>query len=59
MCYRLYTEGAFGNEMLAASVPEIQRTNLAMVGFPALPSCCLMPQQVLYRLQSIQHLTFL
>ena len=28
-CYRLYTEAAFKNEMLPASVPEIQRTNLA------------------------------
>ncbi|KAG8825302.1 DEAH-box ATP-dependent RNA helicase prp22 [Serendipita sp. 401] len=28
-CYRLYTEVAFRNEMLPASVPEIQRTNLA------------------------------
>eukprot|EP00697_Spironema_sp_BW2_P010937 gnl/Spiro4/26471_TR13169_c0_g1_i1.p1 gnl/Spiro4/26471_TR13169_c0_g1~~gnl/Spiro4/26471_TR13169_c0_g1_i1.p1 ORF type:complete len:1156 (+),score=360.68 gnl/Spiro4/26471_TR13169_c0_g1_i1:102-3569(+) len=27
-CYRLYTESAFKNEMLPASVPEIQRTNL-------------------------------
>ena len=30
-CYRLYTESAFRNEMLATSVPEIQRTNLANV----------------------------
>ena len=30
-CYRLYTEAAFRNEMLATSVPEIQRTNLANV----------------------------
>mmetsp|Transcript_33661 Transcript_33661/g.95228 ORF Transcript_33661/g.95228 Transcript_33661/m.95228 type:complete len:1172 (-) Transcript_33661:83-3598(-) len=29
-CYRLYTEGAFKNEMLPTSVPEIQRTNLGM-----------------------------
>lgn len=29
-CYRLYTEHAFKNEMLPTSVPEIQRTNLAM-----------------------------
>ena len=29
-CYRLYTESAFKNEMLPTSVPEIQRTNLAM-----------------------------
>ncbi|KAJ2475208.1 DEAH-box ATP-dependent RNA helicase prp22, partial [Coemansia sp. RSA 2131] len=28
-CYRLYTEAAFRNEMLANSVPEIQRMNLA------------------------------
>lgn len=28
-CYRLYTEAAFRNEMLATPVPEIQRTNLA------------------------------
>jgi HrpA-like RNA helicase len=28
-CFRLYTEAAFKNEMLPASVPEIQRTNLA------------------------------
>ncbi|KAL0491769.1 ATP-dependent RNA helicase dhx [Acrasis kona] len=27
-CYRLYTENSFENEMLAGSVPEIQRTNL-------------------------------
>eukprot|EP00123_Amoebidium_parasiticum_P017098 comp23708_c0_seq1/m.40778 comp23708_c0_seq1/g.40778 ORF comp23708_c0_seq1/g.40778 comp23708_c0_seq1/m.40778 type:complete len:1218 (-) comp23708_c0_seq1:134-3787(-) len=27
-CYRLYTEGAYRNEMLATNVPEIQRTNL-------------------------------
>eukprot|EP00959_Pyramimonas_sp_CCMP1952_P213625 4469659-Pyramimonas_sp.AAC.3 len=27
-CYRLYTESAYKNEMLATSVPEIQRTNL-------------------------------
>jgi len=27
-CYRLYTEVAYKNEMLSASVPEIQRTNL-------------------------------
>ena len=30
-CYRLFTEGAYRHEMLAASVPEIQRTNLANV----------------------------
>eukprot|EP00878_Enallax_costatus_P010769 GHUV01011246.1.p1 GENE.GHUV01011246.1~~GHUV01011246.1.p1 ORF type:complete len:559 (+),score=148.87 GHUV01011246.1:499-2175(+) len=29
-CYRLYTEAAYKNEMLPTSVPEIQRTNLAM-----------------------------
>lgn len=29
-CYRLYTEVAYKNEMLPTSVPEIQRTNLAM-----------------------------
>ncbi|KDD73479.1 hypothetical protein H632_c2133p0, partial [Helicosporidium sp. ATCC 50920] len=28
-CWRLFTESAFRGEMLAASVPEIQRTNLA------------------------------
>lgn len=28
-CYRLYTEQAYRNEMLATSVPEIKRTNLA------------------------------
>lgn len=28
-CYRLYTETGYKNEMLPASVPEIQRTNLA------------------------------
>ena len=27
-CYRLYTEAAYKNEMLATNVPEIQRTNL-------------------------------
>ena len=30
-CYRLYTELAYKNEMLKATVPEIQRTNLANV----------------------------
>ena len=30
-CYRLYTESAYKNEMLIATVPEIQRTNLANV----------------------------
>ena len=29
-CYRLYTEAAFKNEMLATNVPEIQRSNLGM-----------------------------
>jgi len=28
-CYRLYTELAYRNEMLATAVPEIQRTNLS------------------------------
>ena len=28
-CYRLYTAEAFKHEMVATSVPEIQRTNLA------------------------------
>eukprot|EP00919_Chromeraceae_sp_WS-2016_P052091 GHVR01123434.1.p1 GENE.GHVR01123434.1~~GHVR01123434.1.p1 ORF type:complete len:1336 (+),score=366.00 GHVR01123434.1:50-4057(+) len=28
-CYRLFTEAAYKTEMLATSVPEIQRTNLA------------------------------
>ena len=28
-CYRLYTEAAYRNEMLPASIPDIQRTNLA------------------------------
>ena len=28
-CYRLYTERAYRDEMLATPVPEIQRTNLA------------------------------
>ena len=28
-CFRLYTERAYRDEMLATSVPEIQRTNLA------------------------------
>lgn len=28
-CYRLYTEGAYANEMLPSTIPEIQRTNLA------------------------------
>ena len=30
-CYRLYTEAALRTEMLACSVPEIQRTNLGNV----------------------------
>ncbi|KAK8591744.1 hypothetical protein V6N13_031776 [Hibiscus sabdariffa] len=30
-CYRLYTESAYLDEMLAAPVPEIQRTNLGNV----------------------------
>jgi pre-mRNA-splicing factor ATP-dependent RNA helicase DHX38/PRP16 len=30
-CWRLYTESAFAHEMLATTVPEIQRTNLANV----------------------------
>jgi len=30
-CYRLYTELAYRNEMLATAVPEIQRTNLSNV----------------------------
>ena len=30
-CYRLYTEMAFKHEMLAMTVPEIQRTNLGNV----------------------------
>lgn len=29
-CYRLYTEAAYRNEMLPTSIPDIQRTNLAM-----------------------------
>ncbi|KAK5112646.1 hypothetical protein LTR62_003962 [Meristemomyces frigidus] len=28
-CFRLYTEGAFENEMLPTTIPEIQRQNLA------------------------------
>jgi ATP-dependent RNA helicase DHX8/PRP22 len=28
-CFRLYTEGAFINEMLPTSIPELQRSNLA------------------------------
>ena len=31
VCWRLFTEGAYKHEMLAASVPEIQRTNLGNV----------------------------
>ena len=30
-CFRLYTESAYHDEMLTATVPEIQRTNLANV----------------------------
>ena len=30
-CYRLYTEAAYNTEMMASSVPEIQRTNLGNV----------------------------
>lgn len=30
-CYRLYTESAYRNEMLASNVPEIQRTNLGNI----------------------------
>lgn len=30
-CYRLYTESAYQNEMLATPVPEIQRTNLGNI----------------------------
>ncbi|XP_053211975.1 LOW QUALITY PROTEIN: pre-mRNA-splicing factor ATP-dependent RNA helicase PRP16-like [Panonychus citri] len=30
-CFRLYTEDQFRNELLATSIPEIQRTNLANV----------------------------
>ncbi|KAI8051663.1 P-loop containing nucleoside triphosphate hydrolase protein [Syncephalis plumigaleata] len=29
-CFRLYTEAAYRNEMLPNSIPDIQRTNLAM-----------------------------
>ena len=31
MCYRMYTEQAFLNEMFSNQIPEIQRTNLANV----------------------------
>lgn len=31
VCYRLFTETAFRNELLSANIPEIQRTNLANV----------------------------
>jgi len=31
VCYRLFTEAAFKHEMLATTVPEIQRTNLGNV----------------------------
>ncbi len=30
-CFRLYTEQAFKTEMLPATIPELQRTNLANV----------------------------
>jgi len=30
-CWRLYTEAAFRNEMLSATMPEVQRTNLGNV----------------------------
>lgn len=30
-CYRLYTEAAYATEMMASSLPEIQRTNLGNV----------------------------
>ena len=30
-CYRLYTERAYRDEMLATAVPELQRTNLASI----------------------------
>ena len=31
VCYRLYTESAFRNELLQSAMPEIQRTNLSNV----------------------------
>jgi len=31
MCFRLYTESAYRNELLPTSIPEIQRTNLSNV----------------------------
>ena len=31
ICYRLYTEAAYNHELLATSIPEIQRTNLSNV----------------------------
>ncbi|KAJ1536473.1 DEAH-box RNA helicase prp16, partial [Nowakowskiella sp. JEL0078] len=31
VCYRLYTEAAFMNDLFASTIPEIQRTNLANV----------------------------
>ena len=31
MCYRLYTNRQYKNELLSTTVPEIQRTNLANV----------------------------
>lgn len=30
-CYRMYTQAAYRSEMLVATIPEIQRTNLANV----------------------------
>lgn len=30
-CYRLYTEAALENEMMASTIPEIQRTNLGAI----------------------------
>ena len=31
VCYRLYTENAYKNEMFVNTIPEIQRTNLSNV----------------------------
>jgi pre-mRNA-splicing factor ATP-dependent RNA helicase DHX38/PRP16 len=31
VCYRLYTDTVFRNELLENNIPEIQRTNLANV----------------------------
>lgn len=31
ICYRLYTEDAYKNEMLPSSIPELQRSNLANI----------------------------